>query len=154
MRLDHPSLDDRWRARGACVGHPTPDLWFPERKPGSDNQGLAAKAVCRSCPVRTECLTVAVARDEPFGIQGGAGEKAKRVLRQAWVIDGPTEGIRWRRAVAEHFGRLDGKASAQRLNVNGPGARHGRRSTHAHGCRCGWCALAAAVDAQVSRLAA
>ncbi|MGX9214329.1 WhiB family transcriptional regulator [Mycobacteroides abscessus] len=38
-----------------------------------------AKKICRSCPVRVECLTYAIVNDERDGIYGGLGprERAK-----------------------------------------------------------------------------
>jgi WhiB family redox-sensing transcriptional regulator len=44
-----------------------PDLWFAERP---DQLGQAQR-LCRTCPVRRECLTNALARREPWGVWGG-----------------------------------------------------------------------------------
>lgn len=52
------------RARCAQIGG---DEWFPE-KGGTTRH---AKSVCRSCPVRTDCLDYAIANDERFGVWGG-----------------------------------------------------------------------------------
>ena len=44
-----------------------PDLWFAE-SPGDVE---AAKAQCRECPLRPECLAGALERREPWGVWGG-----------------------------------------------------------------------------------
>ena len=43
------------------------DLFFSESIPDI----IRAKAICRTCPVRMECLDGAVARREPWGVWGG-----------------------------------------------------------------------------------
>jgi hypothetical protein len=70
-----------WRAQAVCVGT-NPELFFPvaEAGPVLDAQNAAAKAVCARCPVRTECLTEALARI-PYGIAGGMTEDERRTLR-------------------------------------------------------------------------
>ena len=80
-----PAGEATWRdlARCAEVGG---DFWFPE-KGGSARR---AKAVCRSCEVRAECLQWALDHDEEHGIWGGmsteerhrlAGQRAPRMCR-------------------------------------------------------------------------
>lgn len=44
------------------------NLFYPER---SHAEAAKAKAVCRECPVRTECLNESIANNEKFGIWGG-----------------------------------------------------------------------------------
>lgn len=43
------------------------DLWFAERTADVER----AKALCRTCPIREECLDGAIARAEPWGVWGG-----------------------------------------------------------------------------------
>ena len=44
-----------------------PDLWFAE-----DPRDLErAKELCAQCPLRRECLTAALERQEPWGVWGG-----------------------------------------------------------------------------------
>ena len=48
-----------WRTRAACRG-PETALFFPpsssERREDRDVRESRAKAICRQCPVRSECL--------------------------------------------------------------------------------------------------
>lgn len=66
-----------WTQDAVCATA-DPEAWFPEV--GGNNQ--AAKAICRSCPVRPECLEAALARDERFGVWGGLSEVERRKLRK------------------------------------------------------------------------
>jgi len=67
-----------WRSAGLCA-QTDPEAFFPE-KGGSTRD---AKAVCRSCEVRTECLEFALANDERFGIWGGLSERERRFLKRS-----------------------------------------------------------------------
>lgn len=44
-----------------------PELWFAELPQDVE----AAKALCRGCPLRVECLDGALERGEPWGVWGG-----------------------------------------------------------------------------------
>ena len=66
-----------WTARALC-GEVGGDEWFPE-KGGSVRE---AKAVCRQCPVRPECLDHALANDERFGVWGGLSWPQRRELKR------------------------------------------------------------------------
>jgi WhiB family transcriptional regulator, redox-sensing transcriptional regulator len=44
-----------------------PDLWFAD----SPSDLERAKALCVDCPIRTQCLSAALARAEPWGVWGG-----------------------------------------------------------------------------------
>jgi WhiB family transcriptional regulator, redox-sensing transcriptional regulator len=44
-----------------------PDLWFAE-SPADLEQ---AKALCVDCPIRRQCLSSALEREEPWGVWGG-----------------------------------------------------------------------------------
>ena len=62
-----------WQLRGRCRDMDSAVFFHPERERGDartlrDNK---AKAVCRSCPVLTECREHALAVREPYGIWGG-----------------------------------------------------------------------------------
>lgn len=60
-----------------------PDLFFPI---GSTGPALVqtedAKAVCRSCPVRQECLRWALDNGQDAGVWGGLDETERRALKR------------------------------------------------------------------------
>jgi WhiB family redox-sensing transcriptional regulator len=70
-----------WHARAACAGA-DPNLFFPESM--KDENALAAKRICRSCPVARECFESSLELDEPSGIWGGQGRKHRtQTLKKA-----------------------------------------------------------------------
>lgn len=66
-----------WTERALCA-ETDPEAFFPE-KGGSTRE---ARAVCARCPVTAECLEHAIARDERFGVWGGASERERRRMRR------------------------------------------------------------------------
>jgi WhiB family transcriptional regulator, redox-sensing transcriptional regulator len=87
-----------WAADAPCREHPEVE-WFPER----GESMAAAKAVCRRCPVRDECLSYAVADPTIVGVWGGTSGRERRRMRE-------------RRAAPER--------GPERLHVRGMSARH------------------------------
>jgi WhiB family redox-sensing transcriptional regulator len=78
VELLEARIDQRpWRARSACRGKPA-WLFFPQR--GDHETVQAAKAVCRTCPVSTECLAANLG--ERDGVYGGLSGKERRNQRQ------------------------------------------------------------------------
>src|SRR5690606_3263456 len=75
--------DISWMDDGACVGADL-DLFFPQR--GDNDAVAAAKAVCATCPVTSECLEYALSERVTHGIWGGTSERERRRIRS----------IRWR----------------------------------------------------------
>lgn len=70
-----------WRDSAACLGDGDPDAWFAE---ASEKARIRhALATCHGCPVRTQCLDFAMARNDQFGIWGGLTEKDRRRLLTA-----------------------------------------------------------------------
>jgi len=72
--------DDRgvtWQASALCA-QTDPEAFFPE-KGGSTRE---AKAVCKCCEVKKECLEYALLHDERFGIWGGLSERERRKLKR------------------------------------------------------------------------
>jgi WhiB family redox-sensing transcriptional regulator len=60
-----------------------PDLFFPVAAAGpAVAQVVAAKAVCRACPVRAECLSYAEQTGQGHGIWGGTTEEERRRARR------------------------------------------------------------------------
>jgi WhiB family transcriptional regulator, redox-sensing transcriptional regulator len=84
-----------WQEAALCA-QADPDAWFPE-KGGSVRD---VKAVCRECPVRAECLLLALERGEDHGVWGGLTERERRALK-----DGPV------RPLADVFAEADERAS-------------------------------------------
>ena len=66
-----------WMVDAACTSV-DPELFFPTRGESVDE----AKAVCRGCPVRGECLEYALGRGEKYGLWGGASERERRRMRR------------------------------------------------------------------------
>jgi WhiB family redox-sensing transcriptional regulator len=67
-----------WQDYGNCLGV-DPDLFFPERGASTKE----AKAVCRGCVVREDCLEHALTNSEKFGIWGGMSARERRRIRRA-----------------------------------------------------------------------
>ncbi|WP_332843796.1 WhiB family transcriptional regulator [Actinomycetospora lemnae] len=86
--------DRNWRVQAACRGV-DPELFFPESsdEPLVRKQVAAAKAVCRTCPVREECLAEALER-LPHGVAGGMTEHERRRARTQRDRPGPRKP-RW-----------------------------------------------------------
>jgi WhiB family transcriptional regulator, redox-sensing transcriptional regulator len=71
-----------WRRRAACSSS-DPDLFFPIGDTGpAVEHAEAAKAVCRQCPVRLDCLEYALTSNQDAGVWGGATEEERRKLRR------------------------------------------------------------------------
>ena len=66
-----------WQDSAACIGADTA-IFFPE---SGDPVG-PAKALCRACPVREQCLTDALERGEVHGVWGGLSAKERRKYRR------------------------------------------------------------------------
>lgn len=62
------------------------DAFFPESGECSD----LASLVCAECPVRRECLQYALDNDEPHGIWGGYGRKARVRLMRGEKVELPS----------------------------------------------------------------
>lgn len=72
--------DERWRYDAACKDMTT-DLFFAERGSDTKAQNEEAKAICKACPVRFQCLHDAMLEPQPwFGIRGGLTAKERRKL--------------------------------------------------------------------------
>ncbi|WP_406010726.1 WhiB family transcriptional regulator [Streptomyces sp. NBC_00637] len=73
---------DDWREHAECR-HEDPDLFFPIGTSGPALlQTEQAKAVCRRCPVREQCLEWAMETDQTLGVWGGTGENERRALKR------------------------------------------------------------------------
>lgn len=79
-------IEQAWQTRAACRG-PHAVVFYPpstfERKEERRLREARAKDICRTCPVRVECLEYALAIREPHGIWGGLNEPERRGLLEA-----------------------------------------------------------------------
>lgn len=73
---------DNWRSSAACRTE-DPDLFFPIGTSGPAlMQTEQAKAVCRRCPVREQCLEWALETGQSIGVWGGTSETERRALKR------------------------------------------------------------------------
>jgi WhiB family transcriptional regulator, redox-sensing transcriptional regulator len=66
-----------WRDFAACLSI-GPEPFFPET--GQSDLAAAAKQICGTCPVVTECLNFAFATGADYGIFGGLTAHERRHL--------------------------------------------------------------------------
>lgn len=91
----------RWATRAACRGmyaelsfwSPTSELNYHKGEMGHARRRREAdcKAVCKTCPVRIECLQWALDHDE-LGVWGGTTDDDRHRLRAARYVDLPRIG--------------------------------------------------------------
>lgn len=83
---------DDWRKRSACKDE-SPELFFPVGTSGPAlMQVEQAKAVCRRCPVRTDCRDWSIEAGIADGVWGGLSEEEREQEMR-------TRGLRIVRAV-------------------------------------------------------
>jgi WhiB family transcriptional regulator, redox-sensing transcriptional regulator len=72
------SEQSKWWGLGACRGLDA-TIFYPDE----ETQAEAAKSVCATCRVQTECLDYALKFREKAGVWGGATERdRRRIIRQ------------------------------------------------------------------------
>lgn len=59
------------------------NLFFPQKGHGGPETAKSAKEMCRSCPVRAECLAFATENRLQYGIWGAMGVEEMRSARTA-----------------------------------------------------------------------
>lgn len=80
-RRAHPPAPQGFR-RAACR-NVDPELFFAVGTSGPALLQIAeAKAICRRCPVVTECLTWALETGQDSGVWGGMSEDERRARRR------------------------------------------------------------------------
>jgi WhiB family redox-sensing transcriptional regulator len=76
-------VEELWQVKASCRG-PQATVFFPpshsERKDERLSRERAAKAICKTCPVRRDCLDYAIRIREPHGIWGGLNEVERKQL--------------------------------------------------------------------------
>jgi WhiB family redox-sensing transcriptional regulator len=65
-----------WREFALCLNY-EPDLWYSEEA----GDGVKAVRICAECPVRSDCLGWAIARNENDGIWGGVSARGRMRMR-------------------------------------------------------------------------
>ena len=71
-----------WQIHAACRGMDVETFYHPagERWHRRSQRIAQAKAVCRTCPVITECATWALTTREPYGVWGGLSEEERAAI--------------------------------------------------------------------------
>jgi WhiB family redox-sensing transcriptional regulator len=87
-RLPGPIVDLwDWQRLGACRGRDSAQFFHPDGERGTSRRRRerGAKAVCVTCPVRSECAAHALTVQEPYGVWGGFSESERlRLLTVGW----------------------------------------------------------------------
>jgi WhiB family transcriptional regulator, redox-sensing transcriptional regulator len=74
-----------WRYEASCR-EVDPELFFPVGTSGPALLQIAeAKAVCRRCPVSTECLRWALESGQDAGVWGGLSEDERRAIKRQGI---------------------------------------------------------------------
>lgn len=76
--------DEDWRLEARCRDLDF-DTFFPVGRAGTSEGAEGAeraKAVCRLCDVRAECLGFAIRTNQDFGVWGGMDEEQRRKHRR------------------------------------------------------------------------
>jgi WhiB family redox-sensing transcriptional regulator len=112
-RLPGPSADVwDWQRNGACRGRDSAQFFHPDGERGASRlrRELAAKSLCRDCPVRAECAAHALGAREPYGVWGGFTEAERLRLLDAG----------WQDLADPMRGRVDVLRLESRLGLGGP----------------------------------
>lgn len=77
-----PEVTDRsWRREAACSDPDHSDTLLATFDNPSDEDIEAAKRVCSSCPVESECLLFALTNGERWGVWGGTTPEEREDMR-------------------------------------------------------------------------
>lgn len=80
--LNTRDVEGDWRHRANCLQE-DPELFFPiGSKRAIEIQSQVAKAVCRACDVREQCLVWALEDGQDHGIAGGMTEGERHALKR------------------------------------------------------------------------
>ena len=87
-RLPGPVADVwDWQRLGLCRGRDSAQFFHPDGERGASRgrREAAAKALCRTCPVRAQCAAHALNTREPYGVWGGFTETERlRLMATGW----------------------------------------------------------------------
>jgi WhiB family transcriptional regulator, redox-sensing transcriptional regulator len=77
-------MNERWRLKAACLGA-EPDVFFPTARRHTTHTWKAARDYCDRCPVRRQCLDLAMrqqAAEDRWGMFGGTTPSERRRMRR------------------------------------------------------------------------
>lgn len=78
--LSHLPTHPEWMEQAACLDAEDPEVFHAGK---GDKAGVAAaRAICRPCEVKAECLTYALQIDDRHGIWAGTTPKQRSALRK------------------------------------------------------------------------
>lgn len=103
--------EDNWRDRGRCA-EVDPEIFYP----GKGVPTAAAKAICRGCEVRFQCLDYALETGEQWGVWGGLSVQERSRLRGAAAV-AVRDAAGQIRSWTEPAGETRRGAAAQRRNA-------------------------------------
>src|SRR5688572_16820431 len=88
--VERPSVEDfalpAWQKGGLCREHPSVS-WFPER----GESAAPAKAICRRCTVRNDCLNYALSLEGRVeGVWGATSPRERRRINKIVSRSGRT----------------------------------------------------------------
>jgi len=81
-------MTGNWPRRAACRFAGDREWFFgaqDETAEAREAREAAAKAICVLCPVRRECLTLAVITPIQWGVWGGTGEQERAQIRRNYL---------------------------------------------------------------------
>lgn len=71
-------MTGRWRDKAVCLEH-DPEMFFPD--PSDKLTTIAAKLICQTCPVRSECFAYALPLPGLEGIWGATTPRQRQRMR-------------------------------------------------------------------------
>jgi WhiB family redox-sensing transcriptional regulator len=73
-----------WQANGACRGEDSNLFYYEDNERGDhkESRTIAAKAICGTCKVQTECLEFALQINERYGIWGGTTPEERNTMKR------------------------------------------------------------------------
>lgn len=96
-----------WQLQAACRDADAATFFHPENERGEarTDRVRAAKRICQSCPVLTQCLRHALEAGERHGIWGGMSEEERRILLRR-ASRSPHSLEPWQMAVSPRSARV------------------------------------------------
>ena len=98
-----------WHEKAQCNAHPDPDLWHYESSDFPDEQRLQvlrtveAITICRSCPVKKECLAQGMEKENLEYTGGGGSIWGGLLNSQRYSLKHKTHSITRTRIEARHL---------------------------------------------------